>query len=142
MKPKNSRILIFVILRAQKQLTLTVGKIMDLSLESFTSVSLIAHIMILENNYIHRVNRSNSDEKTQSWNSTTYHFLNIYYLYLILVRIIILKVLLLIENINNQNYFLFTYKNKFSYSLQKSHITLYRGIICDSLKDDCDNDNY
>ncbi|XP_018047591.1 PREDICTED: odorant receptor 4-like [Atta colombica] len=38
MKPKNSRILIFVILRAQKQLTLTVGKIMDLSLESFTSI--------------------------------------------------------------------------------------------------------
>jgi len=96
--------------------------------------------MILENNYIHRVNRSNGDEKTQSWNSTTYHFLNFYYL--ILVRIIILKVLLLIENINNQNYFLFTYKNKFSYPLQKSHITLYRGIICDSLKDDCDNDNY
>ncbi|XP_011065060.1 PREDICTED: putative odorant receptor 92a [Acromyrmex echinatior] len=38
MKPKNSRILIFVMLRAQKQLTLTVGKIMDLSLESFTSI--------------------------------------------------------------------------------------------------------
>ncbi|XP_077261328.1 odorant receptor 22c-like isoform X1 [Temnothorax americanus] len=38
MKPKNSRNLIFVILRAQKQLTLTVGKIMDLSLESFTSI--------------------------------------------------------------------------------------------------------
>ncbi|KYQ60526.1 Putative odorant receptor 92a [Trachymyrmex zeteki] len=37
MKPKNSRNLIFVILRAQKQLTLTVGKVMDLSLESFTS---------------------------------------------------------------------------------------------------------
>ncbi|XP_011155782.2 odorant receptor 4 [Solenopsis invicta] len=38
MKPENSRNLIFVILRAQKQLTLTVGKIMDLSLESFTSI--------------------------------------------------------------------------------------------------------
>ncbi|XP_070150840.1 uncharacterized protein [Polyergus mexicanus] len=38
MKPKNSRNLIFVILRAQKQLTLTVGKIMDLSLESFTDI--------------------------------------------------------------------------------------------------------
>ncbi|XP_020289101.1 odorant receptor 9a-like [Pseudomyrmex gracilis] len=38
LKPENSRNLIFVILRAQKQLTLTVGKIMDLSLESFTSI--------------------------------------------------------------------------------------------------------
>ncbi|EFN81412.1 Odorant receptor 2a [Harpegnathos saltator] len=38
LKPENSRTLILVILRAQKQLTLTVGKIMDLSLESFTSV--------------------------------------------------------------------------------------------------------
>ncbi|XP_029662713.1 odorant receptor 13a-like [Formica exsecta] len=38
MKPKNSRNIIFVILRAQKQLTLTVGKIMDLSLESFTDI--------------------------------------------------------------------------------------------------------
>ncbi|KYN18449.1 Putative odorant receptor 92a [Trachymyrmex cornetzi] len=42
MKPKNSRNLIFVILRAQKQLTLTVGKIMDLSLESFT-ITLFCH---------------------------------------------------------------------------------------------------
>ncbi|EFN81413.1 Odorant receptor 2a [Harpegnathos saltator] len=40
LKPENSRPLIFVILRAQKQLTLTVGKIMDLSLESFTNVRL------------------------------------------------------------------------------------------------------
>nr|XP_012219943.1 PREDICTED: odorant receptor 4-like [Linepithema humile] len=38
LKPENSRKLIFVILRAQKQLTLTIGKIMDLSLESFTSI--------------------------------------------------------------------------------------------------------
>ncbi|KAF3054411.1 Odorant receptor 120 [Nylanderia fulva] len=38
MKPENSRNLIFIILRAQKQLTLTVGKIMDLSLESFTDI--------------------------------------------------------------------------------------------------------
>ncbi|XP_032669871.1 odorant receptor 13a-like [Odontomachus brunneus] len=38
LEPENSRPLIFVILRAQKQLTLTVGKIMDLSLESFTNV--------------------------------------------------------------------------------------------------------
>ncbi|XP_014480038.1 PREDICTED: odorant receptor 4-like [Dinoponera quadriceps] len=38
LKPENSRILILVILRAQKQLTLTVGKMMDLSLESFTSI--------------------------------------------------------------------------------------------------------
>lgn len=38
LKPENSRILILVILRAQKQLTLTAGKMMDLSLESFTSV--------------------------------------------------------------------------------------------------------
>ncbi|XP_018401483.1 PREDICTED: odorant receptor 13a-like [Cyphomyrmex costatus] len=47
MKPKNSRNLIFVILRAQKQLTLTVGKIMDLSLESFTSVRFIRNTQIM-----------------------------------------------------------------------------------------------
>ncbi|EGI58898.1 Putative odorant receptor 92a, partial [Acromyrmex echinatior] len=38
LKSKDSRILLFIILRSQKQLTLTAGKIMDLTLESFTSV--------------------------------------------------------------------------------------------------------
>ncbi|EZA57535.1 hypothetical protein X777_02070 [Ooceraea biroi] len=38
LKPKHSRPLIFIILRAQKQLTITVGKIMDLSLECFASI--------------------------------------------------------------------------------------------------------
>ncbi|XP_012061500.1 PREDICTED: LOW QUALITY PROTEIN: odorant receptor 4-like [Atta cephalotes] len=37
LKPENSRILSFIILRSQKQLTLTVGKMVDLSLEYFTS---------------------------------------------------------------------------------------------------------
>ncbi|CAL1674346.1 unnamed protein product [Lasius platythorax] len=36
--PKHSRILLFVILRAQKQLTLTVGKMTDLSLQCFASI--------------------------------------------------------------------------------------------------------
>ncbi|XP_032669907.1 odorant receptor 22c-like [Odontomachus brunneus] len=35
---KKSRILLLVILRSQKRLTITIGKIMDLSLERFTSV--------------------------------------------------------------------------------------------------------
>ncbi|XP_014480015.1 PREDICTED: odorant receptor 4-like [Dinoponera quadriceps] len=35
---KNSRIVFFVVLRSQKQLTITCGKIMDLTLERFTSV--------------------------------------------------------------------------------------------------------
>ncbi|XP_032669861.1 odorant receptor 4-like [Odontomachus brunneus] len=36
--PKDGRVLLFVMLRSQKQLTLTVGKMMDLSLESFTNI--------------------------------------------------------------------------------------------------------
>ncbi|XP_025262843.1 odorant receptor 4-like [Camponotus floridanus] len=38
LKSKDSRVLLFIMLRSQKQLTLTVGKMMDLSLESFTSI--------------------------------------------------------------------------------------------------------
>ncbi|XP_014480040.1 PREDICTED: odorant receptor 4-like [Dinoponera quadriceps] len=38
LRPQDSRVLLFVILRAQKQLTLTAGKIMDLSLESFANI--------------------------------------------------------------------------------------------------------
>ncbi|XP_012526713.1 odorant receptor 4 [Monomorium pharaonis] len=35
---KKSRIILFIILRSQRRLTITIGKIMDLSLERFTSV--------------------------------------------------------------------------------------------------------
>ncbi|XP_014480072.1 PREDICTED: odorant receptor 2a-like [Dinoponera quadriceps] len=38
MQPKHCRILLFIILRSQKQLTLTVGKLMDLSLQTFASI--------------------------------------------------------------------------------------------------------
>ncbi|XP_012061480.1 PREDICTED: odorant receptor 4-like [Atta cephalotes] len=38
MKSKDSRVLLFVILRSQKPLTLTAGKMMELSLQSFTSI--------------------------------------------------------------------------------------------------------
>lgn len=38
MSPNNSRILLFMILRSQKRLTITAGKIIDLTLEGFTSV--------------------------------------------------------------------------------------------------------
>lgn len=38
LKPKESRLLLFIIARAQKQITLTAGKMMDLNLETFTSV--------------------------------------------------------------------------------------------------------
>jgi len=44
LKSTESRILLFVILRSQKQLTLTAGKMMDLSLEAFTSVSFICNL--------------------------------------------------------------------------------------------------
>ncbi|XP_011862405.1 PREDICTED: odorant receptor 82a-like isoform X3 [Vollenhovia emeryi] len=37
MPPTNSRILMFVILRSQKRLTITAGKVVDLTLEGFTS---------------------------------------------------------------------------------------------------------
>ncbi|KAL6254497.1 hypothetical protein P5V15_014550 [Pogonomyrmex californicus] len=38
LKSKKSRILLFIMLRSQKQLSLTVGKMTDLSLETFTSI--------------------------------------------------------------------------------------------------------
>nr|XP_012219947.1 PREDICTED: odorant receptor 2a-like [Linepithema humile] len=38
LKPKDSRVLLFIISRSQKQLTLTAGKMMDLNLESFASI--------------------------------------------------------------------------------------------------------
>jgi len=38
LEPEYNRILLFIILRAQKQLTLTVGKMTDLSLQCFASV--------------------------------------------------------------------------------------------------------
>lgn len=38
MPPSDSRILLFVILRSQKRLTITAGKVVDLTLEGFTSV--------------------------------------------------------------------------------------------------------
>ncbi|XP_025073196.1 odorant receptor 4-like [Pogonomyrmex barbatus] len=38
LKPKDSRILLFIILRSQRQLALTAGKIMDLTLQSFASI--------------------------------------------------------------------------------------------------------
>ncbi|XP_011155817.3 uncharacterized protein LOC105193159 [Solenopsis invicta] len=38
LKSKDSQILLFIILRSQKQLTLTAGKIMDLTLQSFASI--------------------------------------------------------------------------------------------------------
>ncbi|XP_025262764.1 odorant receptor 4-like [Camponotus floridanus] len=38
LKSKDIRILLFIILRSQKEMTLTAGKIMDLSLKSFTSI--------------------------------------------------------------------------------------------------------
>ncbi|XP_011870741.1 PREDICTED: odorant receptor 4-like [Vollenhovia emeryi] len=37
-KSKDSRILLFIILRSQRQLTLTAGKMMDLTLQSFASI--------------------------------------------------------------------------------------------------------
>ncbi|KAL0134063.1 hypothetical protein PUN28_001143 [Cardiocondyla obscurior] len=38
MKSKDSRVLLFIILRSQKELTLTAGNMMELSLQSFTSI--------------------------------------------------------------------------------------------------------
>ncbi|XP_011694589.1 PREDICTED: odorant receptor 13a-like [Wasmannia auropunctata] len=38
LKSTESRLLLFIMLRSQKQLTLTVGKMMDLSLQAFTSI--------------------------------------------------------------------------------------------------------
>jgi hypothetical protein len=38
----ESRTILFLIMRSQKRLTITIGKIMDLSLERFASVSIYA----------------------------------------------------------------------------------------------------
>lgn len=38
LKPSDSKLIFFIILRSQRRLTITAGKIMDLSLEGFTSV--------------------------------------------------------------------------------------------------------
>ncbi|XP_070150830.1 uncharacterized protein [Polyergus mexicanus] len=38
LKPRDSRILLFVIMRSQRRLTITAGKFMDLSLEGFTDI--------------------------------------------------------------------------------------------------------
>ncbi|XP_018401485.1 PREDICTED: uncharacterized protein LOC108778730 [Cyphomyrmex costatus] len=49
LKSKHSRILLLVILRSQEQLTLTAGKIMDLTLQSFTSLDrIIVHRKFME----------------------------------------------------------------------------------------------
>jgi len=47
MKAKDSRVLLFIILRSQKQLKLTAGKMAVLSLEYFTNVR---HVIIKEKN--------------------------------------------------------------------------------------------
>ncbi|XP_014487342.1 PREDICTED: putative odorant receptor 92a [Dinoponera quadriceps] len=38
MSPTDSRVLLFVMLRSQKRLTITAGKVVDLTLEGFTSI--------------------------------------------------------------------------------------------------------
>lgn len=47
MTPGECRILLLVILRSQKRLTITAGNVMDLSLEGFTSVRIISCKYIL-----------------------------------------------------------------------------------------------
>lgn len=39
MSPSDSRIILFMVLRCQKRLTITAGRVIDLTLEGFTSVS-------------------------------------------------------------------------------------------------------
>lgn len=48
LEPEYSRILLFIILRAQKQLTLTVGKMTDLSLRCFASVRFFTYYYLYE----------------------------------------------------------------------------------------------
>lgn len=38
LKPNDSKLILLIMLRSQRRLTITVGKVMDLSLEGFTSV--------------------------------------------------------------------------------------------------------
>ncbi|XP_066598345.1 odorant receptor 10-like [Prorops nasuta] len=49
LKPKESSVLILVILRSQRQLTITIGKIMELSLERFTTIlkASVSYISVL-----------------------------------------------------------------------------------------------
>lgn len=43
--PTHSRVLLLLILRSQKKLTITIGKFMDLSLERFTTVRCILRVV-------------------------------------------------------------------------------------------------
>ncbi|EFN71820.1 Odorant receptor 2a [Camponotus floridanus] len=52
LKSKDSRVLLFVMLRSQKQLTLTAGKMMDLSLESFKNKAKLFQIMSASGSYL------------------------------------------------------------------------------------------
>lgn len=45
--PEESRVMLLVILRSQRRLTITIGRIMDLSLERFTSVSVSLSALLL-----------------------------------------------------------------------------------------------
>ncbi|XP_018364894.1 PREDICTED: odorant receptor 13a-like [Trachymyrmex cornetzi] len=47
--PRNSRIILFLIMRSQIQLTITIGKVMNLSLERFTSIikASVSYISVL-----------------------------------------------------------------------------------------------
>ncbi|XP_018401486.1 PREDICTED: uncharacterized protein LOC108778731 [Cyphomyrmex costatus] len=87
LKSKHSRILILVLLRSQKRLTLTAGKIMDLTLETFTSVrfkknnffnlvdclcSFLAHAKVIANLVVFWLNQQKFVETltliTDDWN--------------------------------------------------------------------------
>ncbi|XP_011694616.1 PREDICTED: odorant receptor 4-like [Wasmannia auropunctata] len=52
-KPNESKLVLFIILRSQRRLTITAGKIMDLSLEGFTSIikASVSYISILHAMY-------------------------------------------------------------------------------------------
>lgn len=49
LKPNESKLILLIMLRSQRRLTVTAGKIMDLSLEAFTSVRFLYE-------FVHRVN--------------------------------------------------------------------------------------
>ncbi|XP_032669825.1 odorant receptor 82a-like [Odontomachus brunneus] len=53
MSPSNSRIVLFMILRSQKRLTITAGKVIDLTLEGFTSImkASVSYISVLNAMY-------------------------------------------------------------------------------------------
>ncbi|XP_032669913.1 uncharacterized protein LOC116843555 [Odontomachus brunneus] len=70
MEPKDGRVLFFVIMRSQRQLTLTAGKMTDLSLETFASTLHVAGQMEILRKWFTQLISHTNEDKHESINVT------------------------------------------------------------------------